>query len=820
MNSTKKLSGSHIYKNLKDPISLQDKLMFEYFPAYAKFLLQNKLREFAIEQLRLSRTTQLPLLKYFENFSEEELIELGIKTTSELLSCCAENKINEYIEASVQRWMNNKLPIITKSQINAEDVTLFSFIRRTLFKHFITSYTSDINLIIKILSEIDQLTVRADSTSFKALLTIQHDMYTQAQALARIGNWHWDLKTQKLTWSDEIYNIYEMVPQSPISSDKIAAFNHPDDADSVSRYMQISAETFQPHDFYYRIILKDGREKILHAKGEVKQNGNGLPEEMFGTLQDVTEQKQKEKELEESRKFIEKIADVSPCIITVYNANSHKYLFLNSAVETLLGHKADEFLQKGRAFFYSLIHPDDIDSVKEKIFELLEEANAATEKSTEKVKDFKYRVKHKDQTYRWIHTFATAFSRDSNNKVREVLNISIDVTESHLLTLQLAAMNEEIKKKEKDHQRMINEIEDYAILLLNRDGIIQNWNKGAEKIKGYNANEIIGKSFKIFYRKEDQERKLPESLIKEAIIKGKANHEGWRVRKDGTTFWGNVLITALHDENNNVVGFTKVTRNLTEKKLAEDKLREYANRIEKHNVELQRINSDLDSFTYMASHDLQEPLRKIKTFCDLILSKEGENFSKEGSEYFKRMVSAASRMQTLIESLLYYSRATSSEIILQPTDLNNVIEEVKKDLIDLIAEKKVTITYKKLPVLKIMPLQFHQLFLNIMENAIKYSRNNVPPVITITAEPLSEAKEEGTKKFYKISISDNGIGFEQQYAENIFKLFQRLHGRNEYSGTGVGLSICKKIVENHKGTITAIGEPGKGATFIITIPAD
>ena len=119
-------------------------------------------------------------------------------------------------------------------------------------------------------------------------------------------------------------------------------------------------------------------------------------------------------------------------------------------------------------------------------------------------------------------------------------------------------MNEEVKQKEKQHQRMINEIEDYAILLMNKEGIIQNWNKGAEKIKGYTANEIIGKNFRIFYRKEDQEKKLPESLIEQATITGKANHEGWRVRKDGTTFWGSIVITALHDDDNNVIGFQKL----------------------------------------------------------------------------------------------------------------------------------------------------------------------------------------------------------------------------------------------------------------------
>jgi PAS domain S-box-containing protein len=812
---------SHIYSALREKIAKPYEPVFSYFPAYAKFLLEKKVKEFAIEQLRLLQEMQLPLLKYFEHFPEEQLIELSIKASTGLLEFCAANKINEYIEIFVEEWMSNRLPGIIKNQVSAEDITLFSFIRRKLFRHFITGYTADANLAIKILDEADAFIAKADLTSFRALLNIQHEMYKQTQALARIGTWKWDLKTKKLTWSDELYNIYELSPQTHISSQDIAQYNHPEDAKAVSVYMQLSAKTLQPHDFYYRIILKDGREKVLHAKGEVKQNDKGHPEEMFGTLQDVTDEKQKEQQLEESRNFVEKIANVSPCIITVFNVSSNEYIFLNRAVKNLLGYNVEDFLHKGRKLFYALVHPDDINLIEQKNRELIEEGNNYTANNdAEKVKNFKYRLKHKDGTYRWLHTFATVFNRNHNNEVQDVLNISIDVTESELLALQVAAMNEEVKRKEYEHQRMINEIEDYAILMLNRDGIIQNWNKGAEKIKGYTANEVIGKSFKIFYRREDLEKKLPESLIEEAITKGKARHEGWRVCKDGTVLWCNVLITALHDENNNVVGFTKVTRNLTEKKIAEDQLREYADRIAKHNEELQKINSDLDSFTYMASHDLQEPLRKIKTFCNFILTREGEKFSKESEAYFGRIIAAASRMQKLIESLLYYSRATSAEIVLQPTDLNIVAEDVKKDLTDLIAEKNVTITCSKLPALKVMPLQFHQLFLNIIENAIKYSHDNVPPLIEITSELFTENENDETKNFCRIFIKDNGIGFEQQYAENIFKLFQRLHGRHEYSGTGVGLAICKKIVENHKGTITAVSEPGKGATFIITIPAD
>ena len=397
----------------------------------------------------------------------------------------------------------------------------------------------------------------------------------------------------------------------------------------------------------------------------------------------------------------------------------------------------------------------------------------------------------------------------------ELIKPSPTSPNNHTLHLQLEKANKMIKLTEWQYQFMVNEIEDYAIILLDKEGFIQNWNKGAQKIKGYTAQEIIGKNFRLFYRQEDRNKNLPESLLEEATLNGKAQHEGWRLRKDGSVFWGYIVITALHDDDGNVLGFTKVTRNLTERKFTEDTLKEYAEKIEKHNEELQRINKELDSFAYMASHDLQEPLRKIRTFSNIILSREKENFSPEAANYFDRIILSVNRMQTLIDSLLNYSRAGTAQMVLEPTDLNILIQDVKKDLSETIGEKQAVIIYNQLPTLKVHRLQFHQLFSNLIENAIKYSRSNVNPEIKIeTANFINKDKKE----FIRITVQDNGIGFEQQYAADIFKLFQRLHGKSEYSGTGIGLAICKKIVENHNGTITAAGQPGKGSAFIIEMP--
>lgn len=247
--------------------------------------------------------------------------------------------------------------------------------------------------------------------------------------------------------------------------------------------------------------------------------------------------------------------------------------------------------------------------------------------------------------------------------------------------------------------------------------------------------------------------------------------------------------------------------------------------LEAKNIELENQNAELASFSYIASHDLQEPLRKIQAFTSRILDKENHKLSESGKDYFERISDAASRMQKLIEALLNYSRTNTTEITLEATDLNFVLEDVKKDLQELIRRKKAVIHADHLPTLNIVSLQFHQLFSNIISNAIKYSKPNVPPYIKITTSvvPASEVKDEAPlskSKYWKISITDNGIGFDQQYEPKVFELFQRLHGKKEFEGTGIGLAICKKIMQNHKGIINAIGTPGVGATFNIYLPVE
>lgn len=266
-----------------------------------------------------------------------------------------------------------------------------------------------------------------------------------------------------------------------------------------------------------------------------------------------------------------------------------------------------------------------------------------------------------------------------------------------------------------------------------------------------------------------------------------------------------------------------IISDLTEKKKNEGTILNYQRDLEEKNLELMQRNAELASFAYLASHDLQEPLRKIQTFCNRILDKDSIKFSTISNDYFQRIISASRRMQNLIIALLNYSRLNTSDIIFKPADLNIVLTDVKNELREQLEENKVLIESSNLPTLNVIPLQFNQLFSNIILNSIKYRKPNVNPVIQIAAEivELDETKPGGgvrNQKYWKIEITDNGIGFEQQYADRIFELFQRLHSKSEYEGTGIGLAICNRILQKHGGFIRATGRPNVGTTIALYIP--
>lgn len=514
-------------------------------------------------------------------------------------------------------------------------------------------------------------------------------------------------------------------------------------------------------------------------------------------LRNVSERKKGELELRQSeeryRLMVESVKDYA---IFMLNPTGH-IMSWNEGAKRLKGYHTSEIIGKHFSIFYTA---EDLETQKPK-----RELEIAV--ATGKYEEEGWRIRKNGSLF-WANIVITALFNDQNQLIG-FSKVTRDLTDRK-------NYDESLRQSEERYRALVEQLTDYGIFMLDEKGRITSWNEGAKRIKGYLAEEIIGKYFSIFYPEEEIISGKPAYELKVARAEGKYEEEGWRLRKDGTRFWANVVITAVYNHQGTHIGFSKVTRDLTERKEAEralkqsyERYRQLANELREANTGLQYANQELEQFTSIVSHDLQEPIRTIKSFLKLIDIKLSQGEYTDLTVYIQKSIGAANRMRELIHNLLNYSQLAKNEVVMETISVDDVVNEALQNLKSAVERSRANIAIdSEVEEFEGDRVQMVQLIQNLLSNALKFTREKDPQV-TI------RCRKEGSH--VKFSIADNGIGIAASDMTKVFEIFRRLHTEKTYPGTGIGLAICKKIVDRHRGRIWPESEIGKGTTFHFTL---
>jgi PAS domain S-box-containing protein len=357
---------------------------------------------------------------------------------------------------------------------------------------------------------------------------------------------------------------------------------------------------------------------------------------------------------------------------------------------------------------------------------------------------------------------------------------------------------------EQHYRILVDSIKDYAIFMMDHEGRVMSWNAGAQKIKGYASAEIIGQSFECFYTNKDRADGKPAAILKKAAADGYVEDEGWRVRKNGTCFWANVVISAIRDQKGRLQGFAKITRDLTVRKHLQDELTQRV-------VQLEILNKELEMFSYSISHDLRAPLRGIDGFSRILLETQANRLDAEGIQHLNRVRASAKRMGALIDDLLSLSRLTRMEMRWQTIDLSHVAQGIIQELQQNEPDRNVQCTIQPGLAVQGDPTLLRAVLENLLGNAWKFTGRKANAAVE-----LGSRVNDGEVAYF---VRDNGAGFEMAHVGNLFGPFQRLHSTEEFPGNGIGLASAQRIIHRHGGRIWAEGLVDQGATFYFTLGA-
>lgn len=455
----------------------------------------------------------------------------------------------------------------------------------------------------------------------------------------------------------------------------------------------------------------------------------------------------------------------------------------NEGARRLKGYEAHEIIGKHFSTFYP---KQDLESEKP-AFEL----RMALEMGRYEEEGWRMR---KDGSRFWANVVITPL-RGVDGNLSGFAKVTRDLTQRKMQEEHLQRLLE----SEEKFRLLVEQVKDYAIFILDARGNVASWNQGARRLKGYSSDEIIGKHFSSFYTPEDLATDKPARELAIAIREGRYEEEGWRVKKDRTRFWANVVITSLWDKRGNLTGFAKVTRDLTQRKLEEEALR--------------RKTDELEAFAHTLSHDLRAPLRSVVSFAEILRRDQNDLPPDQQAAYLDKILTSAQSMQALINDILKLSQLSLAPAPDQTTSLDEVLDEAQRMLESEIKSARASLEIRKpLPSVFANRTLLLQIFSNLIGNALKFARRGQTPRI--------EVSHQMNGNYCEIHVRDQGIGIAPEHQANIFKIFERGAADDSLHGTGVGLAIVKKAAERIGGSVSVHSIKGQGSDFVVTLPPE
>ena len=580
------------------------------------------------------------------------------------------------------------------------------------------------------------------------------------------------------------------------------------------------ADEGQHRSFTLELLTKEGKRHTVRNRGTLLiKNKNGDASKVIVIAEDITvetENDEREKQKQLQLNEAENLFSYGSWEWTLGNS----YVTWSNGLYDIFSYDATKYPDSKMPYgvYTQHIVPED----KQRVLDISQDAL----KNKKLVYEFEHEIIDEKGKRKLLSVKGRCFLNENGDVIR-VLGTSEDITKLNELKNSLEFKVEELKKaheeleKARDLFKEAEELINYGSFDwdVENDSII--WSDGLKRLFAGNDISKLPKTlnYDFFASRvhKDDVNKINEIVQKAIKNKKPYSFEHRLINLDGIERTVHTQGWVATNEKNKLIKFIGNTVDVTEMKVYEQDL--------KHKIEeLNRSNQDLEQFAYIASHDLQEPLRKIMAFGERLNSKYGDELGTDGQFYLSRMLDAANRMKVLMENLLSYSRVSTKAEPFELVDLGLTIESILSDLEMKIQDVDAEITMSPMPTFSALPTQMQQLFQNLISNALKFVRPNVKATISIESSEatIKEISLLGVpfknNRYYKITVRDNGIGFDNEYAEKIFLIFQRLHGRSEFEGTGLGLAICKKIVDNHQGFITAESELNKGSVFTVYLP--